>query len=153
MKYLLLILIPTFLTAQITGKVIRVKDGDTIVILDSLYNQYTIRVADIDCPEYGQPFSKKAKQFVSKEIYRKQVFVQVKSKDRYGRTIGYVFYDEKNLSEELLKKGLAWHYVRYSDRNDFQGFEDQAHFDKIGLWIEPNPINPEKWRKQKRNKK
>ncbi len=53
MKYFLFLLfIPVFVWGQIKGKVIRVKDGDTIVVLDSLFNQHTIRIADIDCPEY-----------------------------------------------------------------------------------------------------
>ncbi len=132
--------------AQLKGKVIKVKDGDTIVILDDNYTQYTIRVADIDCPEKRQPFGKKAKQFVSNEIFGKIVKIKVKGKDRYGRTIGYVIYGKKDLSEELLKNGLAWNYRRYSDKEHYQELEDIARKNKVGLFIDPNPIYPPDYR-------
>lgn len=109
MKLLIfLLLIPLCTFSQIKGKVIAVKDGDTIVILDKDNNTTTVRVADIDCPEHKQPFSKKAKQFVSNEIFKKQVTIYSNKEDRYGRIIGTVVYENKNLSIELLKKGLAW---------------------------------------------
>ena len=47
------------------GKVIGIKDGDTIVVLDSLNNQTTLRLAEVDCPEKSQPFGTKSKQFTS----------------------------------------------------------------------------------------
>lgn len=130
-----------------TGKVIKVKDGDTIVILDSLNVQHTIRVADIDCPERGQPFSTKARQFVSDEVFGATVEVIEKDTDKYGRIIGYVIYDDKNLSLELLEKGLAWHYKYYSDDEALANLERMARNGKIGLWIDDNPINPYEWRK------
>jgi micrococcal nuclease len=134
-----------------TGKVIKVKDGDTVVILDSLNVQHTIRVADIDCPERGQPFSSKAKEFVSNEIFGKQVTIKKKNTDRYGRIVGFVLYESKNLSLELLKNGLAWHYSYYSDSKEMAQLEVVARDNKIGLWIDPNPINPYNWRKGERN--
>ena len=68
-----------------TGKVINVKDGDTVVILDTDFNKYTVRVADIDCPEKRQPFGNRAKQFTSKEILGKTVLIKVKNIDRHRR--------------------------------------------------------------------
>jgi endonuclease YncB( thermonuclease family) len=77
------------------GKVVAIKDGDTIVLLDSLNQEHIIRVTDIDCPERGQPFSAKAKEFVSAEVFLKKVSVQKKDTDRYGRIIGFVLFREK----------------------------------------------------------
>lgn len=134
-----------------TGRVIKVKDGDTIVILDSLNTQHTIRVADIDSPEKGQPFSKVAKDFVSAEIFGRTVFVEKTKTDRYGRTVGNIFYDNKNLSEELLRNGLAWHYKYFSDDQVLSELELEARERQIGLWIDKNPVNPYQWRKGVRN--
>lgn len=138
-----------------SGKVVKVKDGDTVVILDGFNFMHTIRVADIDCPEKGQPFSKKAKHFVSDEIFGKHVTVKFKNKDRYGRTIGFVFYQDKNLSHELLKNGLAWHYKYFSNDQEMADMEKTARELKIGLWSDKNPIEPYLWRKNKKrsNKK
>ncbi|MBL0686083.1 thermonuclease family protein [Aquimarina mytili] len=137
------------------GKVIGVKDGDTVVILDDDKNQYTVRVADIDCPEKNQPFGKKAKWFTSEQIFGKKVSIQVKDSnkptDRWGRIIGYLIYEDKNLSHELLKAGLAWHYKYYSSDKVMASLESTAKKQKIGLWSDPNPINPYNWRKGERN--
>jgi micrococcal nuclease len=135
-----------------TGKVINIKDGDTVVILDSYFKKYTVRVADIDCPEKKQPFGNRAKQFTSEEILGKTVFIKVKNIDRYGRTVGYVMYDDKNLSFELLKNGLAWHSKYYSKDKKMAAMEQMAKDSKIGLWIDKKAINPYEWRKGKRNK-
>lgn len=149
-------LFPTFISlffcltlfAQ-SGKVVKVKDGDTIVVLDGLDFMHTIRVADIDCPEYGQPFSNVAKNFVSNEIFGRYVTVKYKGTDRYGRTIGYVLYEDKNLSLELLKNGLAWHYSKYSDDKEMVELERMAKMLRIGLWSENEPIEPHLWRSYK----
>jgi len=139
------------LFGQLKGKVIKVKDGDTVVVLDASKKQHTVRVADIDCPEYKQPFSNKAKRFTSKEIFNKLVSVEEKSIDRYGRIVGYIIYDEKDLSAELLRNGYAWHYTHYSDSEYYQELHDTAEKDMIGLWIDKNPIAPWEWRAFKKN--
>lgn len=142
--------ISTFSLFSQTGKVIKVKDGDTVVILDDNNIQHTIRVADIDCPEKGQPFSNNAKTFVSNEIFGKYVFIKSKGLDRYGRTIGFVLYENKNLSLELLKRGLAWHYSTYSNNKQMAHLEKVARLRKKGLWVDKNPIKPSLWRKYKK---
>ncbi|MDQ6734024.1 MAG: thermonuclease family protein [Nitrospirota bacterium] len=69
----------------------------------------------IDCPEKGQAFGKKAKQFTSEMVFEKDVMVQSYRLDRYGRTIAdIVLTDGTNLNRELVKAGLAWRYVKYS---------------------------------------
>ena len=105
-----------------------------------------IRLASIDCPERKQPFSAVATKFTSDAIFGRQVTVLVDSKDRYGRSIGWVYYDDKNLNEELLKAGLAWHFRRYSKDEKLQALEDEARANKVGLWQDTNPIPPWDWR-------
>ena len=116
-----------FCQTTLTGKVIGVKDGDTVVVLDSLNRQTTLRLAEIDCPENSQPFGNKAKQFTSQEIYRKQIKYIVTDIDRYGRSIAMIYYDDnKYLSAELIKSGLAWHYKRYSTSKELANYEIKA---------------------------
>ncbi len=138
---------------NISGKVIAIIDGDTFKLLmqDSL--QHRIRIANIDCPEKKQPFSNRAKQFTSEAIFGKMIMVEVLKTDRYGRLIGVVTYDKvMNLNHELVKNGMAWHYVKYSNDNDLQKIEDNARYKKIGLWSDPNAIAPWIWRSNKKKK-
>ena len=71
-----------FSQTMLTAKVIGIKDGDTVVVLDSLNNQTTLRLAEVDCPEKNQPFGTKAKQFTSDQIYQKTIKYIVTNIDR-----------------------------------------------------------------------
>lgn len=134
---------------SIKGKVIAITDGDTFKLITKDSTLYRIRVANIDCPERKQPFSKKAKEFTSQAIYGDIVIVKYDKKDRYGRIIGWVKYDDNlDLSEELLKNGLAWHFIKYSKDESLQALENQARAKRIGLWVDPKPIAPWDWRKK-----
>ena len=76
--------------------------------------QAKIRHAAIDCPEKKQPYSQKAKQFTADLVAGKVVKVWEVDTDRYGRIVGFVFVNDKNLNKELLSAGLAWHYKQYN---------------------------------------
>jgi micrococcal nuclease len=154
MKKLLLafaLLVAFIGTAQttFTGTVVKIKDGDTVVVLDSTKTMITIRLAGVDAPEKKQDFGLKAKQFTIDEVAGKLVTVKIIAKDRYGRSVAWILYDKKNLSEELLKVGLAWHYIQYDKSKFLQSLEDKAKESKVGLWSIPNPIPPSEYRKSK----
>jgi micrococcal nuclease len=97
--------------AVLSGKVIGVKDGDTIAIL---YNnkKLTIRLAHIDCPEKKQPYGQAAKQFVSDNCFDHTVTIRHHNEyDRSKRLIGEVIlHNNENLNKALVKAGLAWHF-------------------------------------------
>ncbi|EKT3957707.1 thermonuclease family protein [Flavobacterium psychrophilum] len=150
MFVLMLLMVTALCNAEsVTGKVVKVKDGDTVVVLDCTKTMITVRLAGVDAPEKKQDFGTIAKQFVSEQIFGKVVTFQEVSKDRYGRTVAFIFYENKNLSEELLKVGLAWHYVKYDKSKYLQELEDIARKNKVGLWSLPNPIMPSEFRKVK----
>jgi micrococcal nuclease len=136
-------------TAEITGKVISIKDGDTIKIL---YNDkpLTVRLAHIDCPEKKQPFGIAAKQFTSNKCYGQTVTVQHENKyDRNKRLIGLVINAKReNINAALVKAGLAWHYKKYSSEKEYAALENTARKNKIGLWADKNPIAPWEWRRR-----
>lgn len=149
----LLLLLSSYLSFSqtILGKVVSITDGDTFKLLTQDSLQIKVRLANIDCPENKQAFSTKAKEFTSKAIFGKNVTLIVLKKDRYGRTIANVIYNNSlNLSQELLKNGLAWHYIDYSKDPLLQKLEDQAKKNKLGLWQDKNPTAPWEWRSNKK---
>ena len=88
----LTLLLPSITYSEtIAGKVIKVVDGDTITILTPGNKQIIIRLSAVDTPEGGQAYGKKAKQFTSKMVYKKNVQVEKETIDRYGRTVGFVY--------------------------------------------------------------
>lgn len=49
------------LFAEYPATVIRVIDGDTVVVITEQKKKTRIRLIDIDAPELGQPFAKKSR--------------------------------------------------------------------------------------------
>ena len=149
-SFFLFISLTTFSQTTFNAKVVGIKDGDTVVVLDSLNNQTTLRLAEVDTPEKSQPFGTKAKQFTSDQVYLKTIKYVVTDTDSYGRSIAMIYYDSDNkyLSAELIKAGMGWHYKRYSTSKELAIYEDSARKNKIGLWVDTNPINPSDWRKK-----
>jgi len=76
----------------LSGKVVAVLDGDTITVLHE-DQQTRVRIAGIDAPEKKQAFGQRSKQSMSDCAFGKDVVVDWKKLDRYGRAIGKVVAD------------------------------------------------------------
>lgn len=132
------------------GKVIAIKDGDTISIL---YNRQklTVRLEHIDCPEKGQPYGARAKQFISDSCFGKTVTVTGTRFDRNKRLIAVVTtVAGTNINKALVAAGLAWHYRQYSTDSSYSLLENKARQQRKGLWGDTQPSPPWLWRKKKR---
>jgi len=142
--FLLFILLLPFWqeTETITGKVVGVSDGDTIVLLLFDNTEVRVRLEGIDCPEKKQDFGEKAKQATAKMCWNKEVRILKSGIDRYGRTLGFVYVGDTCVNEELLKMGLAWHYKKYNSDKHYAELEQIAKEGKVGLWSHPNPVAP-----------
>ena len=138
----------------LTGKVVGIMDGDTFKLLTADSTLVKVRLANIDCPEKKQAYSAKATEFTSNAIFGKTVNISILKTDRYKRYISNVIYnDSLSLCHELVKAGLAWHFVRYSNDSSLQDMEDDARARKQGLWQDPVPIAPWEWRTFRKKKK
>lgn len=133
------------------AKVVRIIDGDSIVVEDSTGFR-EVRLYGIDCPEYDQPYSRKAKQFVKKHLQKQQVNVTTFGYDKYGREIAMVEKNGVNYSGLLVQKGFAWVYPRYCHREicrDWIKYEASARKHKMNLWKHPKAISPWVWKHRK----
>ncbi len=152
---LILLLLPSIIFSEtITGKVIKVADGDTITILTPGNEQIKIRLSVVDTPEGGQAYGKKAKQFTSRMVYKKNVQVEKETVDRYGRTVGFVCIEGANLSEEIIRNGHGWVYRKYCTADychDWLKLEETARDANVRLWADKNPQPPWEWRSEHRN--
>jgi endonuclease YncB( thermonuclease family) len=134
------------LAETLTCKVVSVYDGDTVTVLNCT-TQVEIRFEGIDTPESKQPFGTKAKQALSKMVFGKQVKVEWKEKDRYGRTLGNIHCNGKWVNLEMVKQGMAWHYKEYSKDKRLSEAQKKASMACIGLWSDfPNVVAPWDWR-------
>lgn len=134
-------------SAEITGKVIKISDGDTITIIDSNNRKYKIRLDKIDAPELKQCFGINAKNHLVSLIAGKQVKVIYQKKDRYKRILGTVYLQEKEINLQMVQDGFAWHYLFYDKSPEYIEAEQKARQNKSGLWIQKNPVKPYEFRK------
>ena len=145
-----MLLVPLVSAQTITGEVTAVFDGDDIEVQNNGKN-LRIRLAEIDCPERGQPFSENALRFTIRLAMDRQVEVDVVEKDRYGRTVGRVTLPNgKSLNRELVRAGYAWWYKQYSSDISLGLLEMQARLAKRGLWAVPGATPPWEYRKENR---
>jgi endonuclease YncB( thermonuclease family) len=132
----------------ILGKVIAILDGDTFDILDSNKKTHRIRLHGIDAPEKGQPFGRNAREYLAQRLAGKQIEVQRFDTDRYGRSIGDVVIEGNRITVEMIKAGLAWHYVQYApDDPELAIAELEARSNYYGLWADKRHVEPWQWRK------
>ena len=137
--------------ADFSGPVVSVLDGDTIEVLHSQHPE-RIRLSGIDCPEKGQAFGTRAKQAASELVYGKEVTVHTHGHDKHKRTLGDVILpDGTNVNHTLVKDGWCWWYRKYAPLNtELEQLEKSAREARKGLWVDPHPVPPWEWRKQRK---
>lgn len=138
----------------LTGRVVRVADGDTLSVLDRNNRQHKIRLHGIDTPEREQRYGKAAWDALADMVDGKTVNIVVLGEDSYGRTDGTIYLGDRNINIAMVAGGHAWWY-RYYAPNDrlLAATEEQAREERRGLWAQPDPVPPWDWRRQQRYSK
>ena len=135
-------------------KVVKVADGDTVNVLDRTKTQHKIRLGGIDAPEQKQAFGRKATQNLAKYVAGEYIEVEYDKRDRYGRIVGKLLKDGRDIYLLQVKDGFAWHYKFYEkeqselDRMLYSSAEIEARNKTIGLWSAP-AVPPWEFRKKK----
>ena len=94
------------------GLVISVADGDTLT-LQVGGQRYRIRLSEIDTPERDQPWGAEARSAVVSKVEAKLVRVTISDTDQYGRKVGKVWLNGRDINRELVSEGYSWVYERY----------------------------------------
>lgn len=128
-------------------RVVKIVDGDTFWVDDGSERGRKIRLIGVDAPEtrrtggkevgfYGQ----ESKNYLTRLILDKEVRLEYDAdpKDRYGRTLAYVYLrDGTFVNAELVKRGYAMVMtvppnVKYAD--EFVELQREAREKQRGLW-------------------
>ena len=151
--------------ADLSGRVVAVTDGDSIVVMDAHNTLHKVRLKGIDAPEKGQPFGRQSKAYLASLVSGKDVLVESEESDQYGRVLAKVWVQPagcprcgKTLDANYaqLVAGMAWWYRYFAkqqseqDRGRYESAEFEAKARRLGLWAQPNPITPYNWRKSRR---
>lgn len=132
--------------ADFTARVITVHEGDRLTIRHDGQTE-TIYLKDIDCPELKQPYGKQAKRATAAYVGNREVVVRALKRDRHGRTTADILLpDGRNVAHELVEEGLAWSRPETAEGRSLDDVEQLARAAAKGLWSEPNPVPPWKWK-------
>ncbi len=136
---------------DLSGRVVRIADGDTVSVLDAANAQHKVRLFGIDTPEQDQPFGNAAKKALAQLVDEKPVGVVVITTDSYGRTVGTLYQDGVNINAAMVASGYAWWYQHYAPHeHKLAASQERAREQHLGLWSDPHPVPPWDWRRGKR---
>lgn len=142
-------------SSKLVGLVVNIIDGDTIDVLDQQHVSSRIRLQGIDAPEKRQAFGKQARQNLINLVAGNTVVVEWRKHDKYGRIVGKVFCDDRDVCLAQIRAGLAWHYKEFEDEQDevdrrsYAEGEQTARSNKLGLWRDTTQIQPWEFRHRK----
>ena len=145
------------LAAELDGTIVGVADGDTVTLLDASRTQYRIRLDGIDAPERTQPHGQRARQSLAALAHGRDARADCPKVDRYGRLVCRVMVDDVDVGLEQIRRGYAWHYVKYAheqraaEREKYARAEIDARSASAGLWSFSDPVPPWDYRRAPRS--
>ena len=148
--WFLLLLLPALSFATngetIDGKVMRVKDGDTVVVSPAEGGEFFVcRLYGIDAPESKQAYGEESTKALKQLILGQQVQVRTKGRDQYGRKICFIRKGDLDVNVEMVRQGHAWAFRKYltgAYTPTYIAAEDEAKEKRRGLWQQANPTPP-----------
>lgn len=147
---------------ELKGRVVKVFSGDSLAIEDANGREHGVRLHGVAAPESRQPHASDARRFLEDLLQGKQVVVEKKREDGYGRLVGKVLMApahcatcpaSRDVGLAVLEAGHAWWYreERKEQTLHDQGYYEYAEFDarnkRLGLWQDASPTPPWEWRK------
>ncbi len=124
------------------GVVDQVIDGDSLKVRHESGRVYNVQLYGVRAPQLSQP--------ARKIVEGKSVNVQVINVNPGGSTVAVVaINDQYSLQAFLVGSGMAWVYDGHCDLKmctQWNAMEQQARTAGRGLWKDPNPVAPWKWR-------
>lgn len=136
---LALLVAPLPLAGEVISGRAGVIDGDTLVV-----DGRKVRLYGIDAPELDQtcggamgtwPCGQAARDALAGLAGRAVIDCAVQDTDRYGRAVAVCLRDQTDLGAELVRRGSAAAYRRYSDR--YAPAEAAARAEGLGIWQGP----------------
>lgn len=133
---------PISIGDTLQGKIVKINDGDTYELLLPGNRMVRVRMEGIDAPEGGMPYYRVSKKYLTDMAANAVVKSVVMDMDHYDRLVCRTYLNDKELSAEMLKAGMAWHYKKYNSDERFAQFENEARRAELGLWKEKDPVSP-----------
>lgn len=80
----------------------------------------------------------------------KQVEIRERGTDRYGRTLGRIYQSGLDVNAEMVRRGMAWVYVKYAKDQGLYQIQAEAREQRRELWADKEPVPPWEWRRARK---
>jgi endonuclease YncB( thermonuclease family) len=136
------------------ARVVAIHDGDTLSVRTG-GETFRVRLAQIDAPERGQPWGRRAREALARLAAGRSARLVVVDRDDYGRSVADLYVGEDFVNEALVRSGDAWAYPRYLRSPRILEAEDEARRAGRGLWRLPSGERepPWEWRRAQRRER
>lgn len=128
-------------------RVVAIHDGDTISCIAPDGRSRRIRLVDIDAPEFGQAYGRRAADALAAKIAGRLVRVEDRGIDQHGRLLGRIDVEGRDVNREMVAEGWAWAFG-FATEESYLAAEAEARRTRSGLWSDPRPTAPAEWRAQ-----
>lgn len=154
--FLIAILIPVvifakWITGDILWKIIKITDWDTITVISTTNEKYTIRILGLDTPEksttrfwyiecYGVEASDYAKKLLQGYNSWSMIYAELYSEDKYHRDLADMYigsYTGELFAEKMIRDWYGWVYRTGTKTGNYKKLlvaEQYAKTNKLGLW-------------------
>ena len=150
MKYLLLALMATILvpsgghTQDQSVKILSITNGQQLLV-EVEQHGCAVRLACLQAPRFRQePWAEFAQSVLESHVKRgDQASFELRSRDVYGRLVGRLILNGKDLGAQLVRQGsvMAWDgFVGRCDDLNYIELEQAAKDAGIGLWSASPPL-------------
>ncbi len=131
-------------SGRVEGVVTRVADGDTLTLqTGESPSGLKVRLYGIDAPEKDQVFGRESGEWLRDAVLYRRVVVEPQDRDRYGRLVGRVYVDGREINLESVRSGMAWYYEAYAKGDGaFARAQEEARRAGRGLWRDRSPVPP-----------
>ncbi|MEQ8996395.1 MAG: thermonuclease family protein [Coleofasciculus sp. B1-GNL1-01] len=137
-----------------------VYDGDTFrATCEGETEELKVRLCGIDAPEKDQALGIESRDTLRELMgIHSDLFLVVVDRDRYGRKVAEAFVptgrgeEEIFINAEMIRRGMAWHYERYSQNcpnwDVFDQMVTEAKEKRLGIHAKSDSVPPWEWRKR-----
>jgi len=126
----------------LNGKVVAAPDANTIIVLDNDYLRQKVTLKSVHMPKGKAVLAGIAQQFLWTLLHGKPVRVEWQSWDKYGRRVGRIFLEDKDVALVFLREGFARVNTSRSTQDnsvELESYllaEQEARGQGLGVWRE-----------------
>jgi micrococcal nuclease len=127
-----------FCQQNVSGKVVEIIDGKTVVIQIST-GKLTAVLQYIEIPEPEQPLSQAVKNHLKELVLDKNIDFRA-SGIAPNKTLGQIYLNGVDIGQQLVRDGAAWHISStktgqsLDDSDQYEGVQALAKSERRGIW-------------------